>query len=54
MLIAIFLFMMFSFKKHGTSGEGQSVYACRTFLGRLVENFLTDTDKGKNPKTRLS
>ncbi|XP_060578307.1 serine/threonine-protein kinase ATR-like [Ruditapes philippinarum] len=34
-----------NFKKHGASGAGQSVYSCRTFLGRLVENFLTDMDK---------
>lgn len=35
-----------NFSKHGASGAGgQSVYACRTFLGRLVENFLTDMNK---------
>ncbi|XP_045160246.2 serine/threonine-protein kinase ATR-like [Mercenaria mercenaria] len=34
-----------NFRKHGASGGSQSVYACRTFLGRLVENFLTDMDK---------
>ena len=35
-----------SFRKHGATGGDQSVYKCRKFLGRLVENLLSDVDKG--------